>query len=177
MTFTVFVLMQEQPLTTDIVFPALTLFNLLTFPLSVLPMVITALVEASVAANRITSFLTAEEIQLNAVKREESVSRVGEESVIVADGTFTWNKYEDQIALKDLNFVARKGELACIVGRVGQGKSSFLQSLIGDLHKVKGEVTLRGNAAYVAQQSWVMNASVRENIVFGHRFDPVSRFF
>jgi ATP-binding cassette, subfamily C (CFTR/MRP), member 1 len=31
---------------------------------------------------------------------------------------------------------------------------------------------LRGAAAYVPQQAWVMNASVRENIVFGHRWDP-----
>lgn len=41
LTFAVFVLTQEKPLTTDIVFPALTLFNLLTFPLTILPMVIT----------------------------------------------------------------------------------------------------------------------------------------
>lgn len=40
-TFGVFVLIQDKPLTTDIVFPALTLFNLLTFPLTILPMVIT----------------------------------------------------------------------------------------------------------------------------------------
>ena len=173
MTFTVFVLTQDQPLTTDIVFPALTLFNLLTFPLSVLPMVITAIVEAGVAVGRITTFLTAEEIQLDAVKREESVTRVGEESVSMINGSFTWNKYGDQPVLKNINFAARKGELACIVGRVGQGKSSFLQSLIGDLHKLEGEVILRGHTAYVAQQSWVMNATVRENIIFGHKFDPV----
>lgn len=173
MTFTVFVLTQKEPLTTDIVFPALTLFNLLTFPLSVLPMVITAVVEAGVAVNRITSFLTAEEIQHDAVVREESFLRAGEESVKVTNGTFTWNKYENQPVLKDINFTARKGELACFVGRVGQGKSSFLQSLIGDLHKSQGEVILRGHTAYVAQQSWVMNATVKENIIFGHRFDPV----
>ncbi|RPB26840.1 putative ABC metal ion transporter [Terfezia boudieri ATCC MYA-4762] len=171
MTFTVFVLTQDKPLTTDIVFPALTLFNLLSFPLSVLPMVITAVVEAGVAVDRITSFLTAEEIQSDAVKREESVTRVGEESVRMTNGTFTWNKYEGQPILENINFSARKGELACVVGRVGQGKSSFLQALIGDLYKLRGEVTLRGNIAYVAQQNWVMNATVRENIVFGHKFD------
>jgi len=176
MTFTVFVLTQDKPLTTDIVFPALTLFNLLTFPLSVLPMVITAVVEAGVAVDRITSFLTAEEIQFDAVKREEPVPRVGEETVRVTNGTFTWNKYESQSVLEDINFSARKGELACIVGRVGQGKSSFLQALIGDLYKVQGEVILRGHIAYVAQQSWVMNATIRENIVFGHKFDPVGKF-
>jgi ATP-binding cassette subfamily C (CFTR/MRP) protein 1 len=32
-------------------------------------------------------------------------------------------------------------------------------------------VVVRGKTAYVPQQSWVMNASVRENIVFGHRWD------
>lgn len=58
------------------------------------------------------------------------------------------------------------------MGRVGAGKSSFLQALLGDLWKVKGEVVVHGQTAYVAQQSWVMNASVKENIVFGHRFDP-----
>lgn len=26
--------------------------------------------------------------------------------------------------------------------------------------------------AYVAQQPWIMNASVKENVLFGHRFDP-----
>lgn len=66
-TFTVFVLTQDRPLTTDIVFPALALFNLLTFPLAVLPMVITSIVESSVAVGRLTAFLTAEELQTDAV--------------------------------------------------------------------------------------------------------------
>jgi ABC-type multidrug transport system fused ATPase/permease subunit len=55
---------------------------------------------------------------------------------------------------------------------VGAGKSSFLQALLGDLYKMKGEVIIRGSCAYVAQSPWVMNATVRENIIFGHRDDP-----
>ena len=171
-TFGVFVLTQNKPLTTDIVFPALTLFNLLTFPLAVLPMVITSIVEASVAVGRITSYLLAEELQDDAVIREGSVEETGEESVRVRDATFTWNKAEERRALHDINFSARKGELSCIVGRVGAGKSSLLQAMLGDLWKIKGEVVLRGTTAYVPQSSWIMNASVKENIVFGHRWDP-----
>ena len=171
-TFGVFVLTQERPLTSDIVFPALTLFNLLTFPLAILPMVITAIVEASVAVGRITSYLTAEELQSDAVIREEAVEETGEESVRVRDATFTWNKNEERRALQDINFSANKGELTCIVGRVGSGKSSLLQAMLGDLWKIKGEVVTRGDIAYVPQSAWVMNASVRENIVFGHRWDP-----
>jgi len=40
-TFAIFVLTHKEPLTTEIVWPALALFNLLTFPLSVLPNVVT----------------------------------------------------------------------------------------------------------------------------------------
>lgn len=58
------------------------------------------------------------------------------------------------------------------MGRVGSGKSSILQAILGDLWKINGEVVVHGSAAYVAQQPWVMNASVKENIIFGHRWDP-----
>lgn len=171
-TFAVFVLTTHRPLTTDLVFPALTLFNLLTFPLTVLPMVITAIIEATVAVGRLTSYLTAEELQPEAVIRKEDVEDIGDESVMVRDATFTWNRHEPRNVLEDINFSARKGELACIVGRVGAGKSSTLQAMLGDLWKIKGEVVLRGTTAYVAQSPWVMNATVKENILFGYRWDP-----
>ncbi|KAF2404486.1 multidrug resistance-associated protein 1 [Trichodelitschia bisporula] len=172
-TFAVFVLTQDRPLTSEIVFPALTLFNLLNFPLSILPMVITSIIEATVAVSRLTSYLIAEELQPDAVIIENTVGENGEESVRIRDGTFSWNKAEDRYALQDINFSAHKGELTCIVGRVGAGKSSMLQAMLGDLYRAKGEVIVRGTSAYVAQSAWVMNASVKENIVFGHRFDPV----
>ncbi|KAK2011485.1 hypothetical protein LZ32DRAFT_338463 [Colletotrichum eremochloae] len=171
-TFAVFVLTQDKPLTADIVFPALTLFNLLTFPLAVLPMVITSIVEASVAVGRLTSFLTAEEIQPDAITVKPAPEEMGEETVIIRDGSFSWNRHEDKEALRDIDFTAYKGELSCIVGRVGSGKSSFLQCILGDLWKVKGLVEVHGTTAYVAQGSWILNATVKENIIFGYRYDP-----
>jgi len=170
-TFAVFVATQDKPLSTDIVFPALTLFNLLTFPLAVLPMVITAIIEASVAVGRLQNFFTAEELQPDAVLQSDPVE-AGEESVRIRDATFTWDRDGDRNVLTDINFTAHKGELSCVVGRVGAGKSSFLGTMLGDLYKIKGEVVMRGKTAYVAQSPWVMNASVRENIVFGYRWDP-----
>lgn len=170
-TFAVFVLTQDCPLTTDIVFPALALFNLLTFPLAVLPMVITSIVEASVAVGRLTAFLTAEELQPDAVTVKPSSEQLGEESVIIRGASFSWNRHENKKVLKDIDFTAYKGELSCIVGRVGSGKSSFLHSILGNLWKVGGRVEVRGTVAYASQQSWILNATVKENIVFGYRYD------
>ncbi|APA10145.1 hypothetical protein sscle_06g049150 [Sclerotinia sclerotiorum 1980 UF-70] len=171
-TFAVFVLTNDSPLTTDIVFPTLTLLNLLTFPLAILPMVITSIIEASVAVKRLTSFFTAEELQPDAVILKGPIEDDGEESLTIRDASFSWDRNSDRHVLQDIHFSAHKGELTCIVGRVGAGKSSFLQALLGDLWKVKGQVVVHGKTAYVAQQPWVMNASVKENILFGHRFDP-----
>lgn len=134
-------------------------------------MVITAIVEASVAVGRLTGFLTAEELQPNAITIKPAPEELGEESVIIKDGTFSWNRHEEREALKDINFTAYKGELTCIVGRVGAGKSSFLQSMLGDLYKVKGSVEVRGTTAYASQQTWILNATVKENIIFGYRYD------
>lgn len=172
LTFTVFVFTHDEPLTTEIVFPALALFQLLTFPLAVFPMVLSSIIEASVAVGRLTSFLTAEEIQDDAVMFKPSVEEIGYETVVVKDATFSWNRHEsNRHALKHINFIAHKGELSCIVGRVGAGKSSFLQSILGDLWKEQGEVQVHGSISYAAQQPWIMNATVKDNIIFGYRYD------
>lgn len=134
-------------------------------------MVITAIVEASVAVGRLTSFFNAEELQPDAIIVKPPPEQMGEETVKIRDGTFSWNRHEERMALKDINFTAYKGELSCIVGRVGAGKSSFLQSILGDLWKVKGSAEVSGTVAYASQQTWILNATVKENIVFGYRYD------
>ncbi|KAI3337105.1 metal resistance protein YCF1 [Xylariaceae sp. AK1471] len=170
-TFAIFVWTHDIPLNTEIVFPALALFNLLTFPLSVLPMVITSIIEATVAANRLSEYLVAEEVQPDAVTIGPAAEERGDDVVIIRNGTFSWNRHEAKNVLKGIDFTAHKGDLTCIVGRVGQGKSSLLQSILGDLWKIEGEVHINGTVAYVAQQPWIMNATVKENVVFGHRYD------
>lgn len=107
------------------------------------------------------------------MRRELPVQYIDEETVRIRQGTFKWSAAPSApIILHDLDFSAKKGELSCIVGRVGYGKSSFISALLGDMYKVHGQVITRGKIAYVAQQPWIMNASVKDNILFGHRLDP-----
>lgn len=53
------------------------------------------------------------------------------------------------------------------MGTVGSGKSSLLQAVLGEMQKVDGDVTLRGSVAYVAQQAWIQNATLQDNVLFG----------
>ena len=84
-TFAVFVYTEDRPLSTDLVFPALALFNLLSFPLAVVPNAISSFIEASVSISRLYAFLTSEELQTDAVpvsythldvyKRQDGISQ------------------------------------------------------------------------------------------------------
>ncbi|KAF9920431.1 hypothetical protein FBU30_009761 [Linnemannia zychae] len=73
--------------------------------------------------------------------------------------------------LIDINVSVARGKLTAVVGRIGQGKSSLLSAIIGDMYKRKGSVKVYGSVAYASQQAWIFNATVRENIVFGKPFD------
>ncbi|KIY72285.1 multidrug resistance-associated ABC transporter [Cylindrobasidium torrendii FP15055 ss-10] len=75
-------------------------------------------------------------------------------------------------ALKDLHMRIPRGSFVAIVGRVGSGKSSILQALIGEMRKTEGQVIFGGSVAYVPQAPWIRNATLRENIFFGQPEDP-----
>ncbi|KAL4261872.1 ATP-binding cassette transporter C [Pleurotus pulmonarius] len=74
-------------------------------------------------------------------------------------------------SLKGLKMRIQRGQFIAIVGRVGSGKSSVLQALIGEMRKTSGNVTLGGTISYTPQRPWIRNATVRENILFGQPVD------
>ncbi|KAF9108232.1 hypothetical protein BGX29_002375 [Mortierella sp. GBA35] len=73
--------------------------------------------------------------------------------------------------LTNINLSIARGDLTAVVGRVGQGKTSLLNAIIGDMYKRQGSVRVYGRMAYVAQQAWIVNATMRDNILFGNEFD------
>ncbi|KAF8937351.1 multidrug resistance-associated protein 3 [Dissophora ornata] len=73
--------------------------------------------------------------------------------------------------LVDINMKIARGNLTAVVGRVGQGKSSLLNAIIGDMYKRQGSVKVYGKLAYIPQQAWIINATLKDNIVFGNEFD------
>eukprot|EP00057_Strongylocentrotus_purpuratus_P029283 XP_011683757.1 PREDICTED: multidrug resistance-associated protein 5-like [Strongylocentrotus purpuratus] len=74
-------------------------------------------------------------------------------------------------ALFDVNFDLPNEHLVGVCGSVGSGKSSLVNAILGQMEKVKGTCKVRGKFAYVAQEAWIFNATVRENILFGKPMD------
>ena len=74
------------------------------------------------------------------------------------------------MVLKDIDLTIRKGTLTAIVGPVGSGKSSLIGALLGELEVDSGAVNVGGKVAYVPQQAWMQNCTVRDNITFGSEF-------
>ncbi|KAF9977214.1 hypothetical protein BGZ73_006687 [Actinomortierella ambigua] len=76
--------------------------------------------------------------------------------------------------LNDINLSIQAGSLTAVVGRVGSGKSTLLSAILGETYRVRGSITVRTptkTIAYVAQQAWIINATVRDNILFGNTLD------
>ena len=50
---------------------------------------------------------------------------------------------------------------------VGSGKTSLLSAILGEIHKMHGTVIIDGTTAYVPQTAWIINDTLKENILFG----------
>ncbi|KAK1450743.1 ABC transporter [Colletotrichum cuscutae] len=83
----------------------------------------------------------------------------------VSNGSFGWHK--DQAILKSLNLEIRRGSLTIVVGPVGSGKSTLLKSLVGETYRTLGSVEYASSTdvAYCDQDPWILNQSIKENII------------
>ncbi|CAJ0609705.1 unnamed protein product [Cylicocyclus nassatus] len=168
LSFAVFVVIDpnKNVLTPQVTFVALTLFNILRLPLSVFPIIYSQAVQCRVSNRRLKSFFAEEEISSGAVSNKSS-----EEALRIENGTFAWEKEQGNETLKNINLSVRRGQLIAVVGKVGTGKSSLLQAILGEMNKVSGFVNVSGAIAYVPQKAWIQNLTLRDNILFGHTYD------
>ena len=86
--------------------------------------------------------------------------------------------HEGPVVLDIPNLAIKKGEFVAVVGSVGSFKSSLMQALLGDMPRVEdnegtrmGRVDTYGTVAYAAQQAWICNQTLQENILFNTKHD------
>ncbi|KAJ7224699.1 multidrug resistance-associated ABC transporter, partial [Mycena pura] len=84
---------------------------------------------------------------------------------------------DEPFALHGLRLTVSRGAFVGIIGRVGSGKSSILQALVGEMRRTRGEALtgvqtiFGGKVAYVPQVPWIRNETVKNNILFGEPDD------
>ncbi|CAG7830574.1 unnamed protein product, partial [Allacma fusca] len=147
-------------------FVSLSLFNLMNVPIAFFPMIIVYMVQAMVSLQRLNKYMNGEEIDPESVTHDPTAKH----PIIIEDGSFAWEP--ETTVLKNVNLNVHDGELLAVVGTVGSGKSSLLASMLGELEKKNGRVNTIGTIAYVPQQAWIQNVTLRDNILFGRPFEP-----
>uniref|UniRef100_A0A8C7YSL5 Canalicular multispecific organic anion transporter 1 n=1 Tax=Oryzias sinensis TaxID=183150 RepID=A0A8C7YSL5_9TELE len=142
-SFAVFVLVSpDNILTAEKAFTSISLFNILRFPLAMLPMLIASIVQTGVSKKRLEKFLGGEDLEPDVVRHDPN------SAVSVRNGSFSWERDAEPL-LKDVSLDIEPGRLVAVVGAVGSGKSSLMSALLGEMH------------------SWIQNATLRDNILFG----------
>eukprot|EP01113_Clastostelium_recurvatum_P032146 TRINITY_DN4086_c0_g1_i4.p1 TRINITY_DN4086_c0_g1~~TRINITY_DN4086_c0_g1_i4.p1 ORF type:complete len:1493 (-),score=493.27 TRINITY_DN4086_c0_g1_i4:12-4490(-) len=77
------------------------------------------------------------------------------------------------LCLQDIDLHFSGSPLVMVVGAVGSGKSSLCMALLSELERVRGDVEVRGTMAYGAQKEWIINATLRDNILFGSPYNEM----
>ncbi|KAJ7057792.1 ABC protein [Mycena amicta] len=179
-----------------VIFASFSLFQLLRQPMMFLPRALSATADARTALTRLSAVFKATLRDGAAFAVEEDLSeaiRVDGVPPPVDDGKKGKKKNKDQekknvdpekgdeveqepFRLQDITMHIPRGTLTAIVGRVGAGKSSLLQGLIGEMRQCAGAPGAKGWAfggrvAYCPQSAWIQNATLRDNVLFGQPFD------
>jgi ABC-type multidrug transport system fused ATPase/permease subunit len=154
--FTFYTLFISNKLTAKTAFVSLYIFNLLRYSMGILPQVISLIVRFRVSINRLSKFLSTEELSTR------KTSDLGSDNNIIEieNGDFAWDRNKESI-LKGINLKISKGSLVAIVGRVGSGKSSLFSAILGDMYQTRGTTTISGSFSYVPQTAWIQNTTLK----------------
>ncbi|KAI0741256.1 P-loop containing nucleoside triphosphate hydrolase protein [Daedaleopsis nitida] len=200
-TFFTYAVIMKGTLTAAKVFSAISVLNMLQFDLQLASQFIPGLIQAKVAVERIQDFLENTEVidrfteppsTETIVSLQSSSHCAANQDIIgIRRASFTWTRgypllpvmpgaSRRNFALRiEEEVVFRSGKLNLVVGPTGAGKTSLLMALLGEMHYIPSgpdsfvSLPRAGGVAYAAQESWVQNDTIRNNIVFNAPFEEV----
>ncbi|KPM40774.1 ATP-dependent bile acid permease [Neonectria ditissima] len=194
-SFLVFTVIEKKPLVPSVAFTAISLFMLLRVPLDQFGDMFAHVQETKVSIDRVEEFLHEDETEKYDQLGLDNVDEEGVKRIGFSNATLIWGG-KDTVAedgsrafrLMDMDVNFKLGKLNIIAGPTGSGKTSMLMGLLGEMTLMEGkiycpggrsredvrpdpETGLANTIAYVAQAAWLVNANIRENILFSTPFD------
>ena len=194
-SFIIYTAVERKPLIPSVAFTALSLFSLLRYPLDRIADMLAHIQEAKVSIDRVDEFLNEDETEKFEQLSPKPEYENGELRMGFSNATLSWGgRHEDAAAdsqafrLINLNIKFRPGRLNIVAGATGSGKSSLLMGLLGEMTLKQGKVHFPGgyirqelqpdpetglteSVAYCAQQAWLVNDTIKQNIVFASTWD------
>ncbi|KAJ3338789.1 hypothetical protein HDU91_001122, partial [Kappamyces sp. JEL0680] len=199
-TFWVYVVFAGKRLDAATAFTAINLLNVVRQTIAWLPQIVMSAFKAKVSLDRIAKYLNEREIDKYSLQKSgdevHSDSGTADDSAFTIgfrNAEFQFYGTEEETAdaaashfkLRNLNVEFPVGKLSLICGPTGSGKTSMLLALLGEMECVQGEhfvpksdtamvnpfTGFTNTVAYASQTAWLLNATVRDNILFGEPFD------
>lgn len=106
------------------------------------------------------------------IRNKEIPPRPASPAFQIKGGAFRWGNKAD--TLSDVNVSVTRAMLTTIIGPVGSGKTTLCETLLGQTQKSSGEVYARIESpeiAYCSQTPYLVNASIRENIITHYMYE------
>ena len=194
-SFLLYTVVEKKDLIPSVAFTALSLFSILRIPLDQLADMIAHVQEAKVSVDRVEEFLNEDETEKYTQLLHEFDSKDGDPIIGFENATFTWGGKDAEtqdgsaaFRMIDLDIRFHPGRLNIVAGPTGSGKTSLLMALLGEMTLLNGSVFLPGgqsreelrpnpetglteSIAYCAQQAWLVNDTIKENILFASPWD------
>lgn len=147
-----------------LLFTAVAIFALLEDPLGHIARLISRLISIQVSSKRICDYVASEVV-------ESKKNVLASEYIITAENLSC--SINGQSILRDVSFALKSEESLAIIGPVGAGKSTLFNLLLGEYAHEGKIIWNRGDhkIALVTQESYIVNASLQDNILFGEPLD------
>lgn len=119
--------------------------------------------EFMVSLNRVDEILNSEE---NTVVYKSTIRMLKPEIDLIGVDVEFGNK----IILRNINLKLASG-LHLLIGPSGSGKSTLLKTLLEEYNKSTGKLKVQGTISYANQNPWLFPSTLRQNILFGQKYE------
>ncbi|KAH8739469.1 hypothetical protein FG386_000441 [Cryptosporidium ryanae] len=144
----------------DIIFTSILVFELLQVTMVLLPTGLSSLQKIANTYTRLSDFLLLDEIQPRQMITDSNRSS---DAVIFDNVSFNYRNNDN--ILNSINLVVKKKETIGIIGSVGSGKTTIIELILNEIQPTSGSISSSGSVFYCPQTSWVINNTIRDNII------------